>query len=283
MNLSFSPPSVPPPPPVIAGIPQRSQWLHLINCTAHSQTREAFAAQGKAYPYDAHLISFVNPDSPICQDVVPTRKLETQLLETWRRCLETMDVTLESLDDGFDGVFLGGYAPIIGPLAHFLTNERHRCFVAVQGPSEMVNGKPRGYLVDGIRRIKKVYPAPAPRPKSDGKELFWIGSRFYEEERGSAIKRVWNASITPTTPISPPPMGHEIESYIESIDALAREIAAIPRSGILFDGVATETLCYMVRFAKAYRIPMFFVRTDPSQKTALNVAGIVAVQPFPEF
>lgn len=275
MTLSFS-------PPVVAGVPMRSAWLNLINCTAHRQTREAFAAQGKAYPYDQHNLGFINPDAPICQDVVPSRRLEDQLLETWRRCLSTMDSALAE-GEGFDGVFLGGYAPIIGPLAHFLTNERHRCFVGVQGPSEMVDSKPRGYLLDGVRRIKKIDPTPAPRQKSDGKELFWFGSRFLEDSRESAIKRVCAATLHATTPLAPPPMGHNIEEMIEAISSLAKEIAGTPRSGILFDGPATETLIYMVRFAKAYRIPMFFVRSDPAQKTPQNIAGIVAVQPFPEF
>lgn len=278
------PPSSHAPQGQVIGVPLPSQPLHLINLTAHSQTREAFAEQGKKYPYDEFGITFVNPADPICRNIEMTRPLKNQLQETWERALHVADLALASPSAAFDGFFLGGYGPIIGPLAIYLHNERQRLFVAIQGPSEMVNGKPRGYHLGGIRRIQKrlLVRPNLPKKRFDPSHLVHMSSFPLTEERKANFRLLDPRVLLGTPPIPPPPSGASCEEYIERVEGAVFE-AFEQGYGILLDGVATENLCYVIPQARVLGVPLYFTRTDPALKSPTNLAAIAAIEPFPVF
>lgn len=263
------------PSPSLVGLPLEWRTLRLINATAHVQDPQTWEAKG---------VEWINPDQPIWKEISPALPLREQVLAAWTKLLAIMDAALTARRD-FNGVALGGYAPLVAPFFKLLSNARHATFVFVQGPSEMVDGKRKPPVMAGVRMIP---PSRAFVPK-DGRikapavrfdRMVWVGSRALTPDRESAIKSFHPASLVAFNPPNPPLLGASLSEWQEQVDEIVA-FARQERIPILVDGCAAETLLRITAQAEALSIPLFFPRTQVVDPAALPV--LVGIDEMPSF
>lgn len=268
----------------IVGIPLNPllRPLRLINATSHSQKPEQWEPLG---------IEFLNPEKPIWSEISPSLSLKEQVLAAWRVLLNVMDTNL-ALGRDWNGVALGGYAPLVVPFFHLLSKARHATFAFVQGPTITIDGKQRSGPMEGARLCKppkamrdpelSMEPAKKRKLVLDNfrkDKMLWLSNRpLTPLRRGELAPILSGVSLEEVFPINPPFLGGDMDSFLERAQEVI-ELARRERLPFLFDGPPAETMFLLS--ALADDVPFYFVRTQKSGESPIPTP--IGIEKIPSF
>lgn len=266
----------------------------LLNGTQHPQGPSRAA-------WDKSGVLFTNPDRPLWGEIDPKRSLHDQVVESWRAMLKEMD-RCHAEGQAFDGVMLGGYAPMVASLYRLASGCRHAVFAAIMAPGVMPDGVKKGFVPAGVRMIPPPLELRDPFDKGEGERkskgkrtlrydrLVFASARPFQVERDpktpdvpcrkEVIAQVESATIIDTKPALPPLPNADMTSYEQAVRDIVDEADAVG-CPILLDGPPAETLLRIVALATPRGIPLYFLRTEILE--AGKLGRVLGVEELPRF
>jgi len=238
------------------------QNLILINGSQHDQTQSAplWADCGVQFSNPAFTPwGIVSPTTPIKQAVATAWG---KVQEEWQRCRATGNVP--------SGVMLGGYPPLIIPIASYIMAQGlpPLVLVAVMGPAPSVEGERRRFILQGWRALPpqgiilgEGNPLP-PKPNYRWGAMIHCSARPLAGERMMDLENHTTADvINPCPPALPPAPGVDLDAYEEGCREFVETAVRSKVGQILFDGPPAETAIRVALLARSVGVACYFVRT----------------------
>lgn len=268
--------------------------MYLINATQHPQNAQDWAALG---------VSFDSPTFAPFATISPNASIRDQVVAAWRKTLEEYTRLFES-DIPCDGLLIGGFAPVVVGLYALASQFRIPTYTAIMGPAPMIDGKRRGFVLAGYRRIpapkkiKKDAPIEGqPLPPETAEEIeaqaalielipeidleyFYLPSghevtrhdafihlsaRPLTDARRGELANVMPHTLISVPPALPPAPESDLSGFQDGINAIAK-VAFAEKCAILSDGAPAETLLRLYALL-GHCVPFYYVKTKVTPAT----------------
>lgn len=230
--------------------------IQLINATSHPQDFNQWAEIG---------VIFAHEGRPMTERIDENAPLHVSVMAEYRRTLDAMDQAFAS-GFHFQGLLLGGYAPITIGLASQLRDTRHAIWVPVLKPGpDPEPGMRRAFVPGGVRWVR---PAPFGGNSKDRYEsdsYLHFAPRPLDGDRKGMIESL-GCKIISAHKILPPPCGGDPRSEESALRAECMNAvgeAHAQKAGVLLDGAPAESCLHLWACCKELGVPLSFLRTEP--------------------